>query len=60
MRQGTTRPLKQKALEEAKRMLVITAYVWVLYLFIFEAIITRDAFTILTRDAYASHSSHRR
>jgi hypothetical protein len=41
-------------------MLVITAYVWVLYLFIFEAIITRDAFTILTRDAYASHSSHRR
>ena len=31
MLQGTTRSLKQKALEEAKRMLVITAYLWVLF-----------------------------
>ena len=30
MLQGTTHSLKQKALEEAKRMLVITAYLWVL------------------------------
>ena len=28
---GTTRSLKQKALEEAKRMLGITAYLWVLF-----------------------------
>lgn len=28
---GTTRSLKQKALEEARRMLVITAYLWVLF-----------------------------
>jgi hypothetical protein len=31
MLQGTTRSLKQKALEEAKRMLVITAYLWALF-----------------------------
>jgi hypothetical protein len=31
MPQGTTPSLKQKALEEAKRMLVITAYLWVLF-----------------------------
>jgi hypothetical protein len=30
MPQGTTLSLKQKAVEEAKRMLVITAYLWVL------------------------------
>ena len=31
MTQGTTLSLKQKALEEAKRLLVITAYLWVLF-----------------------------
>jgi hypothetical protein len=31
MLQGTTRSLKQKALEEARRMLVITAYLWILF-----------------------------
>jgi hypothetical protein len=30
MLQGTTLSLKQKAFEEAKRMLVITAYLWIL------------------------------
>ncbi len=31
MLQGTTLSLKQKALEEVRRMLVITAYLWVLF-----------------------------
>ena len=30
MMQGTTLSLKQKALEEVKRLLVITAYLWAL------------------------------